>query len=417
MQSIIKDVKLAPLGHQRIAWAKEYMPLLNHLNDEYSKTKPFQGINMVVTIHLEAKTAYLALVLKNAGANVVVTGSNPLSTQDDVAAALAHEGLNVFAGYGASEKEYFESVRSVISAKPNIIIDDGGDLVNMIHSEFRELIPDVIGGCEETTTGILRLKAMDKAGELMFPMMLVNDADCKHLFDNRYGTGQSVWDGINRTTNLIVAGKTVVVAGYGWCGKGVAMRAKGLGAEVVVTEVNPIRAMEAVMDGFKVAKMDDAASVGDIFITVTGCENVIASRHFLKMKDGAICCNAGHFDVEVDVAGLKDMAAEAKPARKNIMAYRLDNGKTIYILAEGRLVNLAAGDGHPAEIMDMSFAIQALSARHLALNAKSIDRAIGKMLNKVPAEIDRTVAEMKLAEWGLEIDRLSEAQNKYLFGE
>lgn len=404
-------------GELKIEWVRRHMPLLGKLEQQFRDEKPFKGLRIALSVHLEAKTAHLCEVLAEGGAEMYITGSNPLSTQDDVAAALVHEGLNVFAGYGASEKEYFESVRNVISAKPNIIIDDGGDLVNMIHSEFRELIPDVIGGCEETTTGILRLKAMDKAGELMFPMMLVNDADCKHLFDNRYGTGQSVWDGINRTTNLIVAGKTVVVAGYGWCGKGVAMRAKGLGAEVVVTEVNPIKAMEAVMDGFKVAKMDDAASVGDIFITVTGCENVIASSHFLKMKDGAICCNAGHFDVEVDVAGLKDMAAEAKPARKNIMAYRLDNGKTIYILAEGRLVNLAAGDGHPAEIMDMSFAIQALSARHLALNAKSIDRTIGKMLNKVPAEIDRTVAEMKLAEWGLEIDRLSEAQNKYLFGE
>ena len=309
-----------------------------------------------------------------------------------------------------------QGIRRVIEVGPNIIIDDGGDLVNMIHTEYRELIPNVIGGCEETTTGILRLEAMNKKKELEFPMMLVNNADCKHLFDNRYGTGQSVWDGINRTTNLIVAGKNVVVAGYGWCGKGVAMRAKGFGADVIVTEIDPIRAMEAVMDGFKVMSMSEAAAEGDIFVTVTGCNDVITAEHFLKMKDGAICCNAGHFDVEVAVAALKEMAVSHAPARNNIEAYKLENGRTVYIIAEGRLVNLAAGDGHPAEIMDMSFAIQALSAKYLVDNEKTIVRENGKMLNAVPREIDNEVAFRKLADWGINIDKLSEEQSKYLYG-
>ena len=310
-----------------------------------------------------------------------------------------------------------DHLRHVISAGPDIIIDDGGDLVNLIHNEYPHLIPNVIGGCEETTTGIIRLISMNKEGKLKFPMMLVNDADCKHLFDNRYGTGQSVWDGINRTTNLIVAGKNVVVAGYGWCGKGVAMRAKGLGAEVIVTEVDPIKAMEAVMDGFKVMKMEQAASLGDIFVTVTGCDGVIVKDHFLKMKDGAICCNAGHFDCEVDVAGLKEIAVEVKPARKNITGYTLENANKVYIIAEGRLVNLAAGDGHPAEIMDMSFAIQALSAKYLAENAETICREPGHMVNDVPLEIDQEVARRKLSYWGCEIDTLTPEQHRYLFGE
>ena len=327
-----------------------------------------------------------------------------------MAAALVHQGLNVFAIHGCSDEEYFDDIRKVLQAGPNIIIDDGGDLVTTLHREFPELVPGVIGGCEETTTGILRLKAMAAAGELKFPMMLVNDADCKHLFDNRYGTGQSVWDGINRTTNLIVAGKNVVVAGYGWCGKGVAMRAKGLGAEVIVTEVDPVKALEAVMDGFKVMPMLEAAPLGDFFITVTGCEDVIGPEAFLKMKDGAICCNAGHFDVEVAVAKLKAMAVSHRPARSNIEAYTLENGRTVNIIAEGRLVNLAAGDGHPAEIMDMSFAIQALSARYLVQSKPSA------LLNNVPREIDREVALRKLSHWGVKIDTLTPEQKKYIFG-
>ncbi|MGM9743183.1 MAG: adenosylhomocysteinase [Candidatus Cryptobacteroides sp.] len=414
--SEIRNPELWREGELKIEWVRRHMPLLAGLEEEFRKTKPFAGKKIALSVHLEAKTAHLCEILAEGGAEMYITGSNPLSTQDDIAAALVHEGLNVFAVHGATEEEYMDGIRKVIAAGPNIIIDDGGDLVNMIHTEYRHLIPDVMGGCEETTTGILRLEAMDRDGKLEFPMMLVNDADCKHLFDNRYGTGQSVWDGINRTTNLIVAGKNVVVAGYGWCGKGVAMRAKGLGADVIVTEVNPIRAMEAVMDGFKVMPMKDAAPAGDIFVTVTGCAGVITAEHFLTMKDGAICCNAGHFDVEVDVAGLKKMSVSHAPARNNIEAFTLETGRRIYIIAEGRLVNLAAGDGHPAEIMDMSFAIQALSAKYLVENAKEIAREHGRMLNAVPAEIDMEVARRKLAGWGVGIDSLTPEQHAYLYG-
>ena len=345
-----------------------------------------------------------------------VTGSNPLSTQDDVAAALVHEGLNVFAVHGATPEEYESGIRRVIEAGPNIIIDDGGDLVTMIHENYPELIGNVIGGCEETTTGILRLQTMNREKKLLFPMMLVNDAACKHFFDNRYGTGQSVWDGINRTTNLIVAGKYVVVAGYGWCGKGVAMRAKGLGAKVIVTEVDPVKAMEAVMDGFSVMTMAQAAPLGDIFVTVTGCEDVITKEHFPNMKDGAICCNAGHFDCEVSVSDLKEIAESKSIARQNIQQYVLPGGKKIYVIAEGRLVNLAAGDGHPAEIMDMSFAIQALSARYLVENKDKMPRERGNMLHAVPESIDREVAFRKLEDWGIGIDTLTEKQRIYLYG-
>ena len=417
MKSAIRDINLHESGKLKISWVKAHMPLLNNLEKEFSRTRPFEGVKIALSVHLEAKTAYLCEVLSSAGAEMFVTGSNPLSTQDDVAAALVHEGMNVFAVHGATPEEYESGLRAVISAGPNIIIDDGGDLVHLIHTEYPELIPNVIGGCEETTTGILRLKAMDHSGELKFPMMLVNDADCKHLFDNRYGTGQSVWDGIMRTTNLIVAGKNVVVAGYGWCGKGVAMRAKGLGAEVIVTEVDPVKAMEAVMDGFKVMKMSDAASLGDIFVTVTGCKDVITTRDFWKMKDGAICCNAGHFDVEVAVSALREVATESYIARNNIEAFTLVNGKTIYVLAEGRLVNLAAGDGHPAEIMDMSFAIQALSAKYLIDNKNNLPSESGKMLLHVPVEIDAEVASRKLESWGVSIDTLTPDQKKYLYGE
>ena len=417
MSSEIRNAALWPDGELKIEWVRHHMPLLNGLEEEFRKEQPFKGLKIALSVHLEAKTAYLCEVLAAGGADMYVTGSNPLSTQDDVAAALVHVGLNVFAWYDATPEEYKIHCRKVIAAGPNIIIDDGGDLINALHTDFPQLIPQVIGGCEETTTGILRLQRLDREHKLAVPMVLVNNAECKHFFDNRYGTGQSVWDGINRTTNLIVAGKTVVVAGYGWCGKGVAMRAKGQGAKVIITEVNPVKAMEAVMDGFSVMKMRQAAPLGDIFVTVTGCDGVITRDDFLAMKDGAICCNAGHFDCEGDVAGLAAMAVEAKPARRNIMSYTLEGGKRIYILAEGRLVNLAAGDGHPAEIMDMSFAIQALSARWLAEHRTSLPREKGRMAIDVPAEIDRTVAERKLASWGLEIDSLTPAQRKYLYGE
>ena len=417
MSSEIRDINLAESGEKKIEWVKRNCDLLRMLEEEFEKTKPFVGKKVALSVHLEAKTAYLCEVLAAGGAEMYVTGSNPLSTQDDIAAALVQAGLNVYAWYNATPQEYEEHIRRVLEVGPNIIIDDGGDLVNLMHTEYVDLIPNVIGGCEETTTGILRLIQLNKAGELKFPMMLVNNADCKHLFDNRYGTGQSVWDGINRTTNLIVAGKNVVVAGYGWCGKGVAMRAKGLGAEVIVTEVDPIKALEAVMDGFKVMKMDQAAEIGDIFVTVTGCDGVIVKEHFLKMKDGAICCNAGHFDCEVDVAGLREMATEIKEARKNIVGYTLENGNKVYVIAEGRLVNLAAGDGHPAEIMDMSFAIQALSAKYLVENRDTVSREAGCMVNDVPLEIDQEVARRKLAFWGCEIDTLTPEQHRYLFGE
>ena len=412
MANHIKDINLWESGELKLSWVRSHMPLLDGIQKDFEKTLPFKGLKVALSVHLEAKTAHLCEVLAAGGADMYITGSNPLSTQDDVAAALVHEGLNVFAIHGCIQEEYFADIRRVLSAGPNIIIDDGGDLVTTLHKEFPDLVPGVIGGCEETTTGILRLKAMDAAGALKFPMMLVNDADCKHLFDNRYGTGQSVWDGINRTTNLIVAGKNVVVAGYGWCGKGVAMRAKGLGAEVIVTEVDPVKAMEAVMDGFKVMPMLEAAGQGDFFVTVTGCEDVIGPEAFLRMKDGAICCNAGHFDVEVAVAKLKAMAVSHRPARNNIEAYTLANGRTVYIIAEGRLVNLAAGDGHPAEIMDMSFAIQALSARYLVEHKGRLSAR----LNNVPREIDQEIAFRKLADWGVRIDALTPEQKKYIFG-
>ncbi len=412
----IRNMELWPEGDLKIDWVRSHMPVLRTLESDFSTSKPFAGLRIALSIHLEAKTAYLCKVLAAGGAQMFITGSNPLSTQDDVAAALVHAGLNVFAWYDATPDEYNHHCRCVIEAAPHLIIDDGGDLVSLIHDSYPELLGNVIGGCEETTTGILRLLAMDQAHRLQFPMMLVNDADCKHLFDNRYGTGQSVWNGINRTTNLIVAGKTVVVAGYGWCGKGVAMRAKGLGAKVIVTEIDSIKAMEAVMDGFEVMPMNDAAALGDLFITVTGCNEVITRSDFQRMKDGAICCNAGHFDVEVDVAALRRMAVSECEARHNITAYKLENGRTIYVLAEGRLVNLAAGDGHPAEIMDLSFAIQALSAKYLVEHRDGISRQSGQMTIRIPAGIDQLVAQLKLSDWGIHIDTLTPAQQQYLYG-
>ncbi|MBR3635364.1 MAG: adenosylhomocysteinase [Lachnospiraceae bacterium] len=410
MESIIRDINLAESGERKIEWVKRNCDLLRTLEKEFRETKPFAGKKVALSVHLEAKTAYLCKVLAAGGAEMYVTGSNPLSTQDDVAAALVKAGLNVFAWYNATEEEYNSHIRKVLEIGPNIIIDDGGDLVHMMHTEFVDLIPNVIGGCEETTTGIIRLEAMNKKGELRFPMVRVNNADCKHLFDNRYGTGQSVWDGINRTTNLIVAGKNVVVAGYGWCGKGVAMRAKGLGAKVIVTEVNPIRAIEAVMDGFEVMPMNDAARIGDFFVTVTGCDKVIDKDDFAVMKDGAILTNAGHFDCEVDMAGLREMAVESKQMRNNIMGYKLPTGQWLCVIAEGRLVNLAAGDGHPAEIMDMSFAIQALSAKYLVEHQGNLE----SMLIDVPEDVDMDVASRKLAFLGKKIDTLTEEQIAYL---
>lgn len=408
--SIVKDKKLWESGERKIQWVKANMPILSGLEKEFSEEKPFKDLRIALSVHLEAKTAYLCRVLAAGGAEMYVTGSNPLSTQDDVAAALERGGLNVFAIHGATEDEYFSHLKKVIEAQPHVIIDDGGDLVNLIHNEYPQYIENVIGGCEETTTGIIRLKAMEKDGKLKFPMMAVNNAQCKYLFDNRYGTGQSVWDGINRTTNLVVAGKKVVVAGYGWCGKGVAMRAKGFGADVIVTEIDPIKAMEAKMEGFTVLPMVEAAKIGDFFVTVTGCKDVITEKAMLNMKDGAIICNAGHFNVEINISDLEKNATEICEKRNNIMGYRMPNGNWINLLAEGRLVNLAAGDGHPAEIMDMSFAIQALSAKYMVENRDKVKIGV----NYVPAEIDKNVALRKLNAWGISIDELSDEQEKYI---
>lgn len=408
--SDIRDLSLAPAGEKKISWASRNMPVLKSIEDDFIKTKPFSGLKIALSVHMEAKTAYLCRVLQAGGAEMHVTGSNPLSTQDDIAAALAAGGIDIHAYHAATEDEYIRHLCAVLECGPNIIIDDGGDLVHLMHTKYTHLIPDVIGGCEETTTGIHRLRAMAKDGSLRFPMVMVNEADCKHLFDNRYGTGQSVWDAIDRTTNLIVAGKTVVVAGYGWCGKGTAMRAKGLGARVLVTEVDPIKAIEAEMDGFEVIPMLEASTLGDIFITVTGCKDVIVREHFERMKDGAILCNAGHFNVEINLTHLAELSMERYEARPNIEGFVLPGGRTLFVLAEGRLVNLASGDGHPAEIMDMSFSIQALSAKYLAENKGRL----GADVIPVPRETDLEVAERKLKSMGRKIDVLSKEQKEYL---
>lgn len=412
MQSIVRDPSLAPQGRQKINWARSHMAVLNRIAQNFQRDQPFKGLTVVICIHLEAKTAYLAEVLQMGGAKVYATGSNPLSTQDDVCAALAESGVTVLATHGCTPEAFHHYECLALSTLPDVMIDDGGDLVHILHEEHPEWAVNLRGGCEETTTGIIRLQARARAGKLNFPMFNINDADCKHLFDNRYGTGQSVWDGIMRTTNLVVAGSTVVVGGYGWCGKGVAMRAKGLGAKVIVTEVEPVKAIEAVMDGFAVMPMDAAAPLGDVFVTVTGCNGVVTPRHMLTMKEGAILCNAGHFDVEVDVAGLRALATHRFEARKNIEGYMLPNGKTIYLLGEGRLVNLAAGDGHPVEIMDMSFALQAECARRIAQSGTTLPHEV----LPVPADIDQGVALQKLTALGISIDALTPEQYTYLHG-
>ncbi|MCD8099474.1 MAG: adenosylhomocysteinase [Oscillospiraceae bacterium] len=408
--SSITDISLAPSGETKIQWVARNMPLLAAIARDFQKYRPFEGMKVTLSVHLEAKTAWLCRVMAMGGAEMYVTGSNPLSTQDDVAAALAAGGIEVFAHHGATDAQYAEDIRAALRCGPNIIIDDGGDLVEMIHEEFPELIPNVYGACEETTTGILRDKARARAGKLRFPVVMVNEADCKHLFDNRYGTGQSVWDGINRTTNLIVAGKYVVVAGYGWCGRGVAMRAKGLGAKVIVTEIDPVKAIEAHMDGFRVMPMSEAAPLGDFFVTVTGCRDVITMEHINSMHDGAILSNAGHFNVEIAMDALEKAAIAKYEARHNIAGYRLENGRTVFVLAEGRLVNLASGDGHPAEIMDMSFAIQALSAKYLA----ETRGMTAPDVIPVPRETDIATAKKKLETLGISIDALTPEQLDYL---
>jgi adenosylhomocysteinase len=410
--SIIKDPSLAPEGRKKIQWVRSFMPALSAIEAQFEKDKPFAGLRIAVSVHLEAKTANLGLVLAKGGAEVYLTGCNPLSTQDDVAAAIAEMGVETFGIYGVSPEEYEDLLAATLACHPHLIVDDGGDLINLLGSRCKEYGDQLIGGCEETTTGIHRLKAREREGLLPCPMMAVNDAKAKHYYDNKYGTGQSVWTAIMDTTNLVVAGKTVVVAGYGWCGKGTAMRAKGMGADVIVTEVDPFKALDATMDGFRIMPMDEAAKYGDIFVTVTGCKDVIVPRHFAVMKDNAILCNAGHFDCEVDVAALRELAVSTQERRNNIIGYTLPDGRTLNVLGEGRLVNLACGMGHPAEIMDMSFAVQALSLRWLVEHQQELET---KVYN-VPDSIDQEIGRYKLSAMGLAIDTLTPEQEEYLAG-
>ena len=407
--SIVKDMALAESGRRKIQWVRDFMPALAQIEARFEKEQPFRGLRVAVSVHLEAKTANLGYVLSKGGAQVSLTGSNPLSTQDDVAAGLASLGVETFGIHGASAEEYEAHLIETLKCRPHIVIDDGGDLIDLLGGKCKAYAGDLIGGCEETTTGILRLKAREKDGILPCPMVAVNDAKAKHYYDNKYGTGQSVWDGIMHTTNLVVAGKTVVVAGYGWCGKGVAMRAAGMGANVIVTEVDPFKALDATMNGFRVMTMDQAAPLGDVFVTVTGCKDVIVGRHFQAMKHYALLANAGHFDCEVNVAALRELAESSQLRRENIVGYTLPNGKTLNVLAEGRLVNLAAGNGHPAEIMDMSFAVQALAAEWLTKQT-----GLEKKVYAVPDAIDDEIGRAKLAALGLSIDSLTEEQEKYL---
>lgn len=406
----VKDISLAPSGMKKIQWAYNNMPVLRAIEAELIKEQPFKGLKISVSVHVEAKTACLARALARGGADVALTGCNPLSTQDDVAAALASTGMHVYTIHGDNEEEYVNHLKMALSFGPDIVIDDGGDFAMLLHSEMSHLVPNLLGGCEETTTGVHRLEILEKEGKLLYPVVAVNDARCKHLFDNRFGTGQSVWTAIMATTNLVVAGKTVVVAGYGMCGRGVALRAKGLGARVVVTEIDPVKACEALMEGYEVMTMDEAASIGDFFVTVTGCKDVITKKHYLNMKNGAICCNAGHFDCEVNLVDLKEISTSIEELRDNIVGYTLPNGNRICILAEGRLVNLASGDGHPVEIMDMSFALQAQSARYIAQYGKTLD----KKVYQTPEVIDNRVAEILLDTKNITIDRLTSEQEAYI---
>lgn len=408
--SIIKDLALAPSGYNKLEWVKNHMPVLNMLKEEFEKNQPLNGKTIACCLHLEAKTGYLLQTLKAAGAKVIACASNPLSTQDDVVAALVDSGITVFAIHGESAEEYHDFLEKALDCLPDAIIDDGADMVTSLLKNRKKQAEKIIGGCEETTTGIVRLRSMDNDNALLFPMIAVNDAYMKYLFDNRYGTGQSVWDGINRTTNLVVAGKTVVVVGYGWCGKGVSLRAKGMGANVIITEINPIKANEAIMDGFRVMSLNEAAKYGDVFITVTGNINVIRKEHMQVMGDNAIMANAGHFDVEISKPDLNALAVNIRTIKNNIEEFVMEDGRRLYLLAEGRLVNLAAGDGHPAEVMDLSFSLQALSLLYVIQNREKL----GKHVYNVPEEIDKKVAYMKLQADGIEIDELTSEQLNYL---
>jgi len=411
--SIIRDPSLAAQGIKKIEWVKGFMPVLSQFEEQFKKDQPFKGLRIAICLHLEAKTAYMAQVLAAGGAQVAITGSNTLSTKDDICAGLASRGdIAVYAYHDATDEEYWDHLKKALEFKPHIIIDDGGDFVALLHGELAEYGECLLGGCEETTTGINRLKAREREGSLKFPMMAVNDADSKHLFDNVHGTGQSVWDGIMYTTNVMLSGRDVVVAGYGFCGKGVAMRAKGLGARVIVTEINPWRAMEAVMDGFRVMKMDDAAKIGEFFVTVTGNKDVITKRHFEVMRDGAFIANAGHFDVEFSKPDLRSLSTKIENRRPFIEGYYMKDGRVLNVLADGKLVNIVAGNGHPADIMDMSFALQVMGCKHIAENGKSMAPA----LHKVPVELDRQIAVMKSKAMGLGLDELTPEQEAYFYG-
>ena len=408
----IKDPSLAPSGHRKIEWVRSFMPALGEIERRFEKEQPFKGLKIAVSVHLEAKTANLGLVLKKGGADVYLTGCNPLSTQDDVAAAVAELGVNTFGKYGVSAQEYEDLLAETLSCHPNLIVDDGGDLINLLGGRCKDFADELIGGCEETTTGIHRLRAREREHILPCPMMAVNDAKAKHYYDNKYGTGQSVWTAIMDTTNLIVAGKTVVIAGYGWCGKGTAMRAKGMGANVIITEVDPFKALDATMDGFRIMTMDEAAKYGDIFVTVTGCKDVIVERHFNVMKDNAVLCNAGHFDCEVDIACLRRISVDSYERRNNIIGYKMKNGRTLNVLGEGRLVNLACGMGHPAEIMDMSFSVQALALKWLVDHKDTLETKV----YDIPSSIDDEIGRAKLAAMNIKIDKLTAEQEAYLSG-
>ena len=407
----VKDESLALLGKQRIEWAGREMPVLRQIQERFAKEKPLSGIRLAACCHVTTETAHLAIALKNGGADAVLIASNPLSTQDDVAASLvADHGISVYAIKGEDEKTYLRHVEIALDHKPNIIIDDGSDVVATLVKNRQSQLSDLIGTTEETTTGIVRLRAMFNDGVLTFPAMNVNDADTKHFFDNRYGTGQSTLDGIVRATNVLLAGKTTVVVGYGWCGKGTALRARGLGANVVVTEIDPVRAIEAIMDGFRVMPMAEAAPIGDLFITVTGNKHVIRGEHFDVMKDGAIVCNSGHFDIEIDLETLGKNANDVKTVRPFTQQYTLKNGKSVIVLGEGRLINLAAAEGHPSAVMDMSFANQALACEYLVKNKGKLQAG----LHSIPTEIDKEIARLKLQAMGIGLDTLTSEQVEYM---
>lgn len=409
----VKDLALAEKGKLRIEWAGRFMPVLAHIKKKFAKEKPLKGIKLAACLHVTSETGNLMEALKLGGATVALTASNPLSTQDDVSASLVkHFKIPVFAIKGESNKTYYQHINQALDTAPHITMDDGADLVNTIHSKRREILDQIIGGTEETTTGVIRLKSMAKENVLAYPIIAVNDANTKHLFDNRYGTGQSTIDGIVRATNILLAGLNFVIAGYGWCGRGLAMRAGGAGAKVIVCEVNPLRALEAVMDGYQVMSLREAAKIGDVFVTVTGDKSIISREHFLKMKDGAIIANSGHFNVEIDIPSLEELSKGKRKVRDFVEEYTLKNGRKIYLLGEGRLINLAAAEGHPAVVMDMSFANQAMSALYLLKKGKNLQ----KKVYPVPREIDDDIARMKLKSLGITIDRLTSEQRKYLAG-